>query len=144
MTIRIHSTVLFAAWAACVAGCEPPPVATTCTVTKNDDGSATITCPDGSIATVHNGVDGQTGKNGTDGVKGADGQPGARGVVGANGATGPAGSNGTDGTDGTSCSVRDLEPGVHEIFCTDGTSVVLRDAVTGEGEGEGEGEGKGE
>jgi len=50
-----------------------------CTVTQNDDGSATVTCPDGSTATIAAGSAGADGADGAQGAAGADGTNGADG-----------------------------------------------------------------
>jgi hypothetical protein len=60
------------------AGCgssDPAP----CTVVDNG-GSATITCPDGTSATVADGTDGQDGSAGTSGANGTNGTNGANGT----------------------------------------------------------------
>lgn len=48
-----------------------------CHVEDNHDGTATISCDDGSEATVSNGMDGEPGKDGAPGTDGAAGAPGA-------------------------------------------------------------------
>ncbi|MBK7857868.1 MAG: OmcA/MtrC family decaheme c-type cytochrome [Archangiaceae bacterium] len=74
-----------------------------CTVTDNGDGSATITCPDGSTTRVTSGKPGQDGMNGM---------------------------NGLNGDAGTSCSVTsDADAGTKIITCGDGTTVTLRDGT---------------
>ncbi|HRX87018.1 MAG TPA: hypothetical protein P5572_18495 [Phycisphaerae bacterium] len=45
-----------------------------CSVTDNPDGSATITCTDGTSATVPAGEDGRNGTNGSNGSNGRDGE----------------------------------------------------------------------
>jgi hypothetical protein len=74
---------------------------TSCTVTDNLDGSRTISCTDGTSATV------------SDGAPGADG------------------ADGLPGVDGTSCTVNDNGDGSKTISCTDGTSVIVSDGVQG-------------
>ena len=65
----------------------------TCSVKEGADGSAIVSCPDGSVATI------EAPSNGADGVDGAAGQTGASGATGAAGA------------DGTSPVIRtDVEP----------------------------------
>lgn len=71
-----------------------------CTVVDNQDGSATITCPDGSTTRVTSGTDGTNGTNGMNG------------------------SNGMNGMNGTSCSVAS-DGGTTVISCADGTQVTL-------------------
>lgn len=63
---------------------------TSCSVTDNGDGTATIACNDGTEATVSSGA---TGPRGTDGEDGATGPSGATGATGPAGATGAAGSD---------------------------------------------------
>jgi hypothetical protein len=72
-----------------------------CTVTANGDaGTVTISCEDGSEATVSNGEDGATGATGATGADGAAGPAGATGATGADGATGATGDTGATGADG--------------------------------------------
>ena len=52
-----------------------------CTVTENDDGSATITCPDGTSATVR-APEPEPGEPGPQGPQGEPGEPGAPGPSG--------------------------------------------------------------
>ena len=117
-----------------------------CTVTQ-DNGSATISCEDGTDATVSDGQDG------ADGAPGADGQDGTSCTVidnldgtktisctdgtsvtvsdGAQGPPGADGAPGADGQDGTSCTVVDNLDGTKTISCTDGTSVTVSDGQDG-------------
>lgn len=81
-----------------------------CTVMQNGDGSATITCEDGTSTTIVGGTPGQNGMPGTPGAPGTPGTPGTPGVP---------------GTDGTSCSVVDLGVNAARIECEDGTSSVI-------------------
>lgn len=53
-------------------GCAPDP----CTVVDNADGTWTLTCPDGTSATLANGSDGEDGADGADGTNGSDGEDG--------------------------------------------------------------------
>lgn len=94
-----------------------------CTVTATAEG-ATITCPDGTTATVSDGSDGTAGAqgqqgtagtngvNGTNGAPGADGSDGTDGVDGADGTDGQDGADGQDGTDGINNHI------VATHFCT--------------------------
>jgi OmcA/MtrC family decaheme c-type cytochrome len=76
-----------------------------CSVRDNGDGTATISCPDGTSVLVTNGSDGANGTNG------ADGSP---------------------GISGTSCSVSgNPDAGTRTITCTDGTTVTLTDGRNG-------------
>jgi OmcA/MtrC family decaheme c-type cytochrome len=91
-----------------------------CTVKDNNNGSATVTCPDGTTVTVTNG---SNGMNGTNGMNGA---------AGTNGMNGTAGTNGSNGMNGTSCTlVINADAGSKTISCTDGTSVTLLDGRDG-------------
>ena len=72
-----------------------------CSVTQTISG-ATLSCTDGTMASVLNGKDG---------------------IVGSNGA------NGIDGKDGSSCSTTQLEIGA-KIVCTDGSSALLASSGT--------------
>src|SRR4051794_31753164 len=77
-----------------------------CSVADNGDGTATITCPDGTKVTV------TRGSNGTNGTNGADG---------------------SNGVDGTSCTVTaNPDAGTKTISCTDGTSVTVTDGQNGQ------------
>lgn len=75
-----------------------------CSVTDNGNGTATISCPDGSTVTI-------TPRNGVDGMNGRDGDA---------------------GLNGTSCTVSaNPDAGTKTISCTDGTSVTLSDGQNG-------------
>ena len=85
-----------------------------CTVKDNADGSATITCPDGSTTRVTSGTPGKDGANGANGSDGKNGMAGMNGMA------------------GTSCSVtQDADAGTKTVACTDGTKVVLQDGKNG-------------
>lgn len=92
-----------------VSACEGSagPAGTPCTVKNNGDGTSTITCPDGTTATVSGG-------------KGDKGDPGG---------AGEAGPKGDPGDAGTSCSVVDNGDGTRTITCTDGTKVTVSSAI---------------
>lgn len=75
-----------------------------CTVADNGDGTATISCEDGTTVTVSDGTDG------TEGLAGMDGLP---------------------GTAGLSCTVTDNGDGTRTITCEDGTSVTVADGTDG-------------
>lgn len=83
-----------------------------CSVVENDDGSATIECPDGSKATVNPGTDGANGADGTDGA---------------------AGTDGTDGTDGASALIR-LDAVEAGDDCADG-GVAIHAGLDDDGDG---------
>ena len=74
----------------------------TCSVTKVDDIS-TITCPDGTVTNIQDGVDG------SDGLSGAPGQVG----VGIQGPVGPQGPSGAPGTIVTVVPLCPNLPGVY-------------------------------
>lgn len=78
-----------------------------CTVKANTDGTATITCADGTTVTVNGGKDGDSG---------TPGQPGDPGEAGPPGPTGDS---------GTSCTIVDNNDGTKTITCTDGTTVTV-------------------
>lgn len=79
-----------------------PSKGTSCTVSDNGDGTKTISCPDGTSATLSNGT------------------------------TGAAGPTGTAGAAGTSCTVSaGADAGTKTITCTDGTSVTVSDGQSG-------------
>lgn len=71
-----------------------------CTVANNPDGSATITCPDGTTTVVHNGATGPQGPTGSTGAVGPTGATGATGATGQQGDPGPTGSTGATGPQG--------------------------------------------
>lgn len=95
-----------------------------CTVTQNGDGSATISCEDGTSATISSGEDGAQGQPGEDGAAGEDGDPGADGVPGTDGVPGDAGS---------SCTVVEHSDGGHTVSCADGTTAEIPHVVVGYG-----------
>lgn len=81
---------------------------TPCSVADNGDGTATITCPDGTSVKVANGAPGQNGQNGQNG------------------------NDGMNGMNGTSCSITaNPDAGTRTITCTDGTSVVVTNGTNG-------------
>jgi hypothetical protein len=87
---------------ACVYGCDSSDgeggadelLATPCTVSEEDDGQATIECPDGSSVTIAGGEDGPAGDPGRDGQRGEEGKPGEEGEPGEDGARGEPGEPG--------------------------------------------------
>lgn len=99
--------VLLVASCLAVAACSGPAGqdGKPCTVKDNGNGTATITCPDGTKVDVSNGAKGTDGTNGT---------------------------NGTNGMDGTSCTVTaNPDAGTKVISCSDGTTVTLTDGRNG-------------
>jgi ELWxxDGT repeat protein len=122
-----------------------------CTIADNGDGSATITCKNGTVITLKDGTrctvaDTAPGTHtlscddGTSAVilDGEDGQDGRSCTVidNANGTKTVACDDGTsavvrDGADGKSCSVIDNGNGTKTLACSDGTSVVVSDGAAG-------------
>ncbi len=101
---------------AIIAGCSGPtgPDGKPCTVKDNGNGTATVTCGDGTTATISNGPAGTPGAPGTQGNPGGPGTPGMPGQA------------------GTSCTVTsNPDAGTKTISCTDGTSVTLLDGRNG-------------
>lgn len=104
-----------------------------CSVIKTDTG-ATISCPDGSTATVTNGqsIKGDTGSAGSQGVDGQNGQNGTNGQscevintpVGATIMCEDSSASVTNGTNGQSCEVEQVSDGA-EIVCANGEVTVL-------------------
>lgn len=94
-----------------------------CTVTQNDDGSATIWCDDGTSATVSPGADGEKGETGPSGTSGTQGIPGAQGLPGE---AGQIGAPGQPGMNGSSCTLVDQGGGALLLGCSDGTSTIIR------------------
>lgn len=92
-----------------------------CTVEQNGDGSATITCDDGTSATVASGEEGAPGESGATGPQGMQGEVGSRGEAGL------PGDVGEPGADGSSCTLVDRGAGVQVLECSDGTSAVIRE-----------------
>lgn len=68
-----------------VSSGTPPKV--NCTVTSDSNG-ATITCPDGTTATISDGTNGAQGPQGIPGVQGLQGVIGPQGIPGVPGAPG--------------------------------------------------------
>lgn len=101
-----------------LTGCTGPvgpagSAGSSCTVISNDDGSATITCDDGTSATVEPGAPGETGPAGEPGEAGEAGEPGDEGVP------------------GTSCTVAENDDGSATITCDDGTTATVTDGDDG-------------
>ncbi len=117
-----HTGRILLAAASCVvmAACAGPAGENgkPCSVKDNGNGTATITCADGTTIDVKSGTSGTPGTNGTNGSDGT------------NGTNGTAGTNGTNGVNGTSCTlVVNPDAGSKTITCTDGTSATLLDGV---------------
>jgi hypothetical protein len=111
-TNGLHSISFFVAVAAALAGgCSGGNGAagkdgTSCSLTDNHDGTATIRCADGTSFTVTSGTDGTNGTNGTNGM------------------------NGTNGTNGTSCTLTGADGGTRTLTCgADGGAITVVDAV---------------
>ncbi|MES2643600.1 MAG: hypothetical protein V4850_29210 [Myxococcota bacterium] len=76
-----------------------------CSVVQNDDGSATVECPDGTSATLTGGEAGTDGAAGTDGTNGTNG------------------TDGTDGTAGTAALLRIDEEAPGESCANGGVAI---------------------
>ena len=84
-----------------------------CSVADNGDGTATLTCTDGTEELLTSGTRGEDGAAGETGANGPDGLPG------------PNGDDGANGKDGRDCSVTDNGDGTATITCTDGSSTTI-------------------
>ena len=102
----MRTLIVLTALASLAAGCS----SSRCSVTQNADGTATLTCDDGTTATIRNGTNGTPGTPGTDGAPGTDG---------------------TNGTNGTSCTVADQPDGTRLISCSDGTQAIVTNGTAG-------------
>jgi OmcA/MtrC family decaheme c-type cytochrome len=103
-------TLALALGAALAAGCSGSNGAagkdgTSCAITDNHDGTATVNCGDGGTFTVTNGSNGTNGTNGSNG------------------------SNGMNGMNGTSCTLTGADGGTRTLTCGDGGSITVVDAV---------------
>lgn len=79
---------------------------TSCSLTDNHDGTATIRCADGTSFTVTSGTDGTNGMNGMNGT------------------------NGMNGMNGTSCTLTGADGGTRTLTCgADGGPITVVDAV---------------
>ena len=87
-----------------------------CSVNQTTSG-ATLSCTDGTLASIANGINGANGRHGIDGINGV------------NGVNGQDGADGQNGADGSSCSVEEIDGGA-VVSCTDGTSAVLANSGT--------------
>ena len=100
---------LAAAFAAGCGGKAADKAGTSCSLTDNHDGTATLHCEDGTSFTISNGKDGTNGANGADGKDG---------------------TNGANGEDGTSCTLTGGDGGTRTLICgADGGAVTVIDAV---------------
>lgn len=93
---------------------------TSCSVTENEDGSASIACTDGTEATVNDGADGADGTSCTV----TDNEDGTVTVGCEDGTT-------VTIADGTSCTVTDNEDGTATLSCEDGTTTIISDGAAG-------------
>ena len=84
-----------------------------CSVSDNGDGTATLTCSDGTEEVLSSGTRGEDGAAGETGADGPDGLPG------------PDGEDGANGKDGRDCSVTQNDDGTATITCSDGTSTTI-------------------
>jgi hypothetical protein len=119
---RVRSTRLLAL-VTCLpllAACGSPAPAKPCTVKQNTDGSATITCPDGSHATVKSGTNGSS-------CSVTDNGDGTKTISCTDGTTATV----SNGTNGSSCTVTDNGDGTKTISCPDGTTATVADGQNG-------------
>jgi predicted CXXCH cytochrome family protein len=102
-----------------------------CSVTQEADGSATIRCDDGTTATVPAGTNGTNGTNGASCTVTDEGN-GQRRIACTDGTSVVVsnGSNGTNGTNGVSCTVAATDGGAKVITCTDGTTATVTDGAS--------------
>ena len=96
-----------------------------CKIADGTDGSKTITCADGTTATISDGKPGDacTIKDNGDGTKTVD--------CGGKTVTLKDGTEGKAGKDGKPCTVTDNKDGTYLIDCADGTKVTLSDGKEG-------------
>ena len=94
---------------------------TSCSVADNGDGTATISCDDGTSTTVSDGVDGSS-------CTATDNGDGSSTITCDDGTTVTV----ADGVDGDSCTVADNGDGTKTISCDDGTSVTVADGADGD------------
>jgi len=97
-----------------------------CTVKDNGDSTKTITCEDGTTATVADGKAGAGGQSCT--VK--DNGDGTKAINCPGDATVTV-SDGKDGAAGKSCTAKDNGDGTQTVSCEDGTSVTVSDGKDG-------------
>ena len=117
-----------------VAGCLPFLLAScgaqagNCTVADHGDGTATITCPDGTTAMVG----GRDGTNGMDGrsCSVTDNGDGTATLLCDDGTSATI-DDGSAGIDGTSCTVSSDGAGTSTITCEDGTTATIVDGADG-------------
>jgi len=108
---------------------------TSCTVSSAVEGTITISCEDGTVATITDGQDGADGsactvEDNADGSKTISCEDGTSVIV-SDGTDGVPGSDGQDGANGTSCTVADNGDGTKTISCEDGTSATVGDGQDG-------------
>ena len=130
---RILTCSLLALFAACAASNGTPGKdGDSCTVEQADDGSAIITCEDGSTATV---LPGSNGENCT--AEASSDEEGAF-VISCPGSDPVTVRNGSDGAPGTSGAPCTAEAGADEqgtfytIQCPDSDPIVVRDGADGQ------------
>ena len=124
---------------ALVAACVPPngtqgEDGSSCTVEQSEDGSAVISCEDGSTATVLPGTDGTDGQNCR--AEASTEEEGAFVIScpGSDPVTVRDGSRGEDGADGGPCTAEageDEEGTYYTIQCPDSEPIVIRDGADG-------------
>ncbi|MBI2893735.1 MAG: OmcA/MtrC family decaheme c-type cytochrome [Deltaproteobacteria bacterium] len=129
-----RSALILAALALAFAACSGDNGAngTSCTVTENDDGSATIACDDGTSAEVASGTDGSacSVEENDDGTKTITCDDGTEVTV-ADGDPGDQGDPGDPGDPGEPCTVVDNDDGTTTVTCGE-DEVVINDGVDGD------------
>ena len=102
---------------------------TNCTV-ASDNGTATISCPDGTSATISDGAPGEDGRDGTSCSVASNNGTATISCPDGTSATVSDGAPGEDGRDGTSCSVFNHPDGAI-IACEDGAVETIFDGEPG-------------
>ena len=121
-SIRLALTTLFVASAALLATACSGEDGSSCSVTANADGSATVRCDDGTSVTLPPGTPGTPGTPGSSCTV-TDNPDGTKTIACEDGTTVTV----NNGTAGTSCTVADNGDGTKTITCEDGTRVTVRD-----------------
>lgn len=140
MKLYSKALTVLALTALAVAGCgeDSGSDGTSCTVADNGDGSATISCEDGTAVTLSDGSDGTAcavadNGDGTTTINCDDGTTATvtNGADGARGPEGAAGAEGTQGAPGEACTIAQNGDGTSTITCGD-VEVVVSDGEDGE------------
>jgi len=102
-----------------------------CTTEQLADGSATISCTDGTKSVVSAGRDGLAGRDGRDGEDGKDGKDGKDGLAGQDGKDGEDGLAGQDGKDAEPCYVEPFYGGATIVCADSSVDIVDGESITG-------------